>query len=1683
MLLNAGYEANEELFNNDATVIYRGVRAIDQKNVIIKTLKKSYPSSKEILRVKREYELSKYLLNIDGVRQVYELIENNNSLMLVSEDIGGKTLKKTFLQPTVTVSEIDIEERLAIAIKIANALSHIHHHGIIHKDISPDNIVYNPATEQVKIIDFGISSLSSVEQHSFQNHNELEGKAEYISPEQTGRINRVIDYRSDLYSLGVTLYQLFTSELPFKEHHRIELIHAHIAKVPRSPDEINDRLPLSLVKIINRLLCKSADERYQTASGLSHDLSLCLQQLKRKSASDFVLGELDKSPKLQLKQKLYGREGEIGLLLKSFDRVAQSAAEIILVSGLSGVGKSALVNEVHKPLTEKQGLFISGKFEKNRRSTPFYAWRQALTALADYILKEDEASLIAWRNLIQDAVGDNGQVIIDAIPTFELILGKQPTASPLTGMQAQHRLSYVFNQFISAIALKEHPLVIFIDDWQWADTASIKLLKSLVKGKTKQYFLFIAAYRDNEITTTHPFSLSLSTIEKSPLNVEHFHLENLTESATHELISDALQSSENTKELSRLVYEKTLGNAFFLVQFLEMLEKKELLSFDLQQSHWVWELAELNKLSITRNVVDLMVDKIKQLPAPSQKALKYAACLGNRFHLTELANILDESVEQTASLINIPVKEGILRYAKEVYQFVHDRVQQAAYSIFDEKTKRKVHYSIAKALLNTLSEDEQSKQLFDIVRHLNVAKPIIKENQEKQILSSLNLLAGQRAKQVTAYDAALKHFTNAISVLADDCWHDDNHQSTIQLYLEAAEVAYFLNLFEQMESWLALVLEKAKTPIERAQVAVIHLQAYTAQNRLSEAVDASLHALALLEVNIPKEPNDLQVIFNLLKTKKTLKGHSPQELLSLNQMTDPQQLLIMDILGLTVPAAYWTSPNLVAMIIFKMTQNSVTQGYAPISGYAFSWWGITECAMLGNIESGYRYGELGIKLAETHNLYLQQPVFFSGWMINNYKHPLADSLVILDRAYSLSLEKGDYEYASYALNNNIQHKLHCGEVLTTLLPSMENAHQTLKTFNMASSQFWHDICWQLAQNLSSLNTAPKLLSGSAYDEAEYLAQHLKENDASTLFFLYFAKLMQSYLLDDIEQAQVNRRKIKPYLKAGMGTYQHRLFYFYDSLTLLANENIPLFKKYLYQRQVLLNQRKLKKWAKFSPKNHLHQWHLVQAEYFRVTNKPNQALKHYNLATQLANESGFIHEEALCYELLTKFHINNHQKRYAVHDLIQSHYLYSQWGAAGKAMQLQQHYAHTFPQILNYVDINNQEKTLLEPDYTQHSLTASTSHHQSNQLDLETVIKSSQLIAGEIVFADLIKTLSSFILENAGAQRFLLLKVSSEGSSIEFESVLDNDVITSKLPDNEGSEHAQYAFPTSLISYVQRTLQSVALENALTHDDFCQDNYFQMNKVKSAFCSPMLHQGQLTGIIYLENRLIPGVFTPERIELIQLLSSQAAISIENSKLYSNLENKVLERTQQLEVANEQLQLLATTDNLTNLSNRRQFNDQIKLELGRAKRNQQVISLLLCDVDNFKTFNDCYGHIDGDECLRKIGAVFQALFNRASDLAARYGGEEFAVILTSIDSDSALEMANKLCKNVQELHIPHKMNGKHDMVTISVGCHSIVPSLEQDIDSQIDNLLRQTDKALYLAKEKGRNCAATLLSNEM
>ncbi len=1707
MLTIADFTLTELLYDNGGTRVHRAVRNSDGKPVTLKILGEERQQAEGFAGYQREYEITRALDGIEDVITVYDLIDIQNSVMIVGEDIGACSL-----DIILATEKLDLETGLKLACRLARALGKIHQHKVIHKDFNPANLIWNRDTDALRIIDFGIASQLNREQQEFENPNQLEGTLAYISPEQTGRVNRKLDYRTDLYSLGVCLYQLFTGRLPFAFREGIELVHAHIALAPIPPHQLLPEIPLVLSQIILRLMEKMADDRYQSAWGVQHDLERCLNQWQERSCITlFPLAENDASFGFHIPQKLYGREREVESIIDAFERVSQGNSELLLVSGFSGIGKSSLVHEVHQPLTEKRGYFASGKFDQYQRDMPFYAWSLALEDFCSLLLKEDEASLAQWRTHILSAVGTIGKVLTSIMPSIELIIGEQPETEPLSGEQALNRLNYVFGKFIGAVSSKDHPLVIFIDDWQWADAGSLSLLKSLMASREHQYLLLIGAYRDNEVDSLHPFSTAIDELRKAQTRIATISLGNLAQEDVHALISDTLEDAPGLESVSRQLFDKTQGNAFFLVQLLNDLYEKSVITFDRKSQHWIWQQSEIESIKIADNVVSLMTEKISSLPKDTQQALTHAACIGDRFDLATLSRILGKAAHHTADDLEASLQEGVLipiglnyRFARQKnntgnvhYHFIHDRVRQAAYGMLAPDTAARIHFQIAQTWLTNNGGGEPEHNIFDIANQYNAGRPIICHDLQKNELLAINLQAGKRAKHATDYATALLYLQTALELRSPDCWQENPGQIS-ELLLLAAEAAFLCKDFSSMESWLEEYLGLVTAPLARISAFKIRLQAYVAQNRLSEAVDVALHALQLLGIKLPKKPSSMQVMTGLLHTKLVLRGKSFAELKSLPKMTDPVKLAGMELLGLTIPPAYWTSQELVALTVFQMVRESVLHGYSPNAGYGFSWWGITESAMLGNIETGYNFGEFAIDLANKFKLNLQQPLFFAAWIIRKFKHPLKEMLPVFEQSYSVALEKGDFEYASYARNNHIQTQFHTGRNLHDLLAEMEQAHRDLERFQIGSSLYWHDMCWQTALNFVNYPSPVHVLAGPAYDEAVSLPQHLKVNDASSLFLLYSAKLMLSFFHNDTDNARAYAHTARTYLKGGVGMHAFALFHFYESLVLLADsENDSFLDRKRRLRKVANNQKQLLKWAKHAPMNHLHHWNLVEAECLRISRQPDQALRYYERAIDLARDNGFIHEEALAQELACRFHLQLKQERLASYSLRQSIQLYERWGANGKLAQLRAAY----PALLLTAGQTTEQRRTTSTTPGKATYRSHGSAHGVEAFDFSAITQASQAISGEIVAEKLVTTLLKIVIAHSGAQKALL--VLKHGDELRIEALgIAGESIAVSVQAQPIDSSSDAPLPRTMIHFVARTAKSVVIDDARRASQFSQDPYVLREKPLSVLCQPIVQQGKLMGILYLENNLTSGAFTNDRLELLRLLSSQAAISIENASLYRVLEQKVEERTQKLQAslitqerlnselqlssqelenayaqlrdANQLLQQRADTDGLTGLANRRYFNERLAYELERCARDQQTLTLLLCDLDNFKRYNDTYGHVEGDECLRMTATTMKSVFGRTTDLVARYGGEEFVILLPATDAGQAEKLGNQMRQALESLAIPHSGNGQHGVVTLSIGCYALTPTpgMEQQ------TVIEQADKALYQAKREGRNRLAVL-----
>ncbi|WP_017718864.1 AAA family ATPase, partial [Kamptonema formosum] len=1503
MITISGCQITQQLHESASSLVFRAMRPTDGQPLVLKMLKQAYPPPEIVAQFRREYEVTRSL-NLAGVVDAYSWESDSNRPVMVLEDFGGESLAKLNLAGSLTLTGF-----LPLAIEIASILGQIHQRYIIHKDINSSNILFNPATQQVKVIDFGISTVLSRENPTFGNPNLLEGTLAYISPEQTGRMNRAIDYRTDFYSLGVTFYELLTGQLPFATDDALELVHCHIAKVPAPPHDLKPDIPQTVSEIVLKLMAKNAEDRYQSARGLVADLEECLRQWQAKNQIDpFRLGRHDISDRFQIPQKLYGREKEVATLMAAIERVSSGASEMILVSGYSGIGKSALVQEVYKPLTKQRGYFISGKFDQFQRNIPYASLIQAFRSLAQQLLTETEAQIARWREKLQAALGANGQVIVEVIPEVELIIGPQPSVPELGAAEAQNRFNLVFQNFIKVFTQPQHPLVVFLDDLQWADGASLKLIQLLMAAAEPGLSL-IGAYRDNEVSDAHPLMLAIEEIKKAGATVNQISLFPLATRHITELIADLLHCQPAPAQpLAELVRAKTGGNPFFVTEFLKSLYAEQLIAFDYQRNSWQWDLRQIQSRQITDNVVELMAAKVQKLPPETQAVLKLAACAGNQFDLDRLAVVSEKAPRETAAdlwpaiaegfvlplsdtykLMELDV-EGLSDQVSAEYKFAHDRIQQAVYSLIPEADKQAVHLRVGQLLLQNTPAEELELKIFDIVNQLNQGRALIGEQTERDELGRLNLQAGKKAKASAAYQSALSYLQLGIGLLGENSWQTQ-YDLTLALYEEAAEAAYLCGDFEEMERLGALVLERALTPLDKVAVYEAKILAYSAQSKLLLSLQTGLEFLKLLDLIFPEKPTLADIMQALQETQSVLAGKEPRDLIELPAMTERAKLAAMRILTKLCLPAFVAMNELIPLLIGKQVNLSVEYGNAADSAYAYAMYGLILCGG-GDIDTGYLFGQLALQVLERLNAkkLKARTYFMVSAFVTHWKERLRDIVPLFLESYQSGLAAGDLEFAAngsatYSITSYL-----AGKELNELEREMAKYGKALAKLGQETILHYHLIYWQAVLNLLGRSENRCRLMGEVYRDYKMLPLHIAARDRGSLFNLYFNSKILFYLFQEVRQASEYLEIAEEYFIQLETSLYAPPYNLYNSLIRLAVfPDAPESERERILEKVAANQAKMETWAKHAPMNCAHKFHLVEAERARVLGNYAEAREHYDSAIALAQENEYLNEEALACELAGRFYLARGQNRIARHYLQDAHYAYQQWGAVAKVKDLEERY----PQFLAPASSATKSATI-----------STTGSGSGETLDLATVVKASQAIAGEIVLDKLLAKLINLVLENAGAQKGFLILSDSGKLTIEAALHADNPAeVLQSIPALDSG-----LLPAAIINYVARTQENVVLNDASSEGIFTTDSYITANQPKSVLCAPILNQGKLTGILYLENNIANAAFTADRLEVVRILSAQAAISIENALLYRTLEQKVIERTAQLAAANQEITLL-------------------------------------------------------------------------------------------------------------------------------------------------------------------------------
>jgi PAS domain S-box-containing protein len=1463
-------DSSQVLWEDGERVLSRRWRLDDNGNrvaMLLVAVAADRPSRSILDRLAHELSLKDELEAAWAVRPLQVERGSGRTMLLVLEDPGGEPLARLLGLP------MDVGGFLALAIGAATALGKLHQRGLIHKDIKPANILVHCADGHVRLTGFGIASRLSRERQAPEPPETIAGTLAYMAPEQTGRMNRSIDARSDLYALGVTLYQMLTGVLPLTAADPMEWVHCHIARQPVPPGERLESVPAPVSAIIMKLLAKTPEDRYQTAGGVERDLRRCLAGWEaRRCIDDFPLGLQDTPNQLLIPEKLYGRDREIATLLSCFDRIIKTGVpELVLVSGYSGIGKSSVVDELHKVLVPARGLFASGKFDQYKRDIPYATLVQAFQSLVRPLLSKSDTELASWRHALLEALGSNGRLMIDLIPELKLIIGDQPPVPELPPQQAQSRFQLVFRRFIGAFARPNQPLALFLDDLQWLDAATLDLLEVLLRPDL-EHLMLIGAYRDNEVAPAHPLMRKLDAIKAAGGKVVEIKLSSLAQEHLGQLVADALRCElERAAPLAKLVHVKTGGNPFFAIQFLSSLVEEGLLTFDHDGARWSWDIDRMHARGYSDNVVDLMVGKLTRLPTEAQNALQHLACLGNIAESTALSTVLGISERQLDTTLWPARHQGLVERVAGAYRFVHDRVQEAAYGLIPEQLRGEAHLRIGRLLAAHTPPEKPEKATFDIVNQLNRGASLMTSMQEREQLAALNLLAGERAKASSAYVSALNYLTAGAALLAEDCWVR-RRELSFALELNRAECEFLTRALAEAEQRLETLSAHATDPVERATVACLRVDLYVTLDQSPRAVAVGLDFLRHLGIEWSPHPTAEEARREYERIWSTLGDRPIEALVELPLLSDPASLATLDVLNkLALPALY-TDANLLSLVSCRAVNLSLEGGNCDASSLAYTVLGFVAGPRFGDYQAGFRFGQLGYDLVEKRGLKrFQTRIFFNfGSLVIPWTRHIRGGRDLVRRALETANQSGDlnFEASCYAhLNTNL---LAAGD------PLDEVQREAERGLTFALKMRFRLAIDRVRTQLGLIRTLRGLTPTFGSFDEEGFDEHLFEyglanNPGLALAegWYWIRKMQARFFAGDNAGAVEASGRAQRLLWTSPSMFETAEFSFYDALVHAAScHRAPPEERQQHFSALVAHHKQLEVWAEHCTENFENRAALVGAEIARIDGRAFDAMNLYEQAIVSAQANGFVHNEALANELAARFYIAYGFEQIAYLYLRNARDCYLRWGADGKVRQLDAMY----PRL-----------RMEEPAPASTSTIAAS----VEQLDLASVIKVSQAISGEIVLEKLLEMLMRTALEQAGAERGLLIFSRGAEQRIAAEATTEGDLVTVH-PRDEGV--AATVLPESMLHYVLRTRESVILDDATSHYLFSADPYIFQRRARSILCLPLINQRKCIGILYLENNLTPNVFSPGRVALLKVLASQAAISLENSRLYDDLADR-------------------------------------------------------------------------------------------------------------------------------------------------------------------------------------------------
>ena len=1491
-----GVRVTETLHEGENAVVYRGQRVADGRAVIVKLLGEDYPTPERVASFRQEFELSR---RFSPAPEVCSFEQVEGRWVMVLDDTGGSSLERLKVAGRLSVVEL-----LRLALKITDRVGEVHLQRVIHRDINPANIVVS-ASGDVRLIDFSVSTLLQRHSAGFTGPAALEGTLAYIAPEQTGRMNRAVDHRADLYSLGVTLYELAVGNPPFRSGDPIELVHSHIAKRPRAPSEARPEIPEAVSRIILKLLAKNVEERYQSSLGLRHDLQRCLAQAERGEAIDLpALGERDVSEIFHVPETLYGRRTELEALLGAFERVSAGACELAVVSGAPGIGKSALVRELYRPVTRARGYFIAGKFDQFGRNVPYSSLLQAFRSLVRLLLAEPPERVAAWRRRLLEAVGPNGQVLIRVIPELGLILGAQPEVPELRPEDAHNRFNLTFRAVIRAFAGTQHPLVLFLDDLQWADHASLELLEVVTVAAQTPGLLVLVAHRSNEVQGGHPALMTLDRIRGGGVRATEVHLEALGASDVAALVGDALRCRpEEGAPLAELVRAKTGGNPFFVGEFLRHLHDDELLELDRVRGRWRWDLEKIRGRNITDNVVELMAQKIGELDADARDVLKVASVLGSRFDLRSVSQTVEQPPGTVVQALwralqagfVAPVGEAVALLSLEFeaasapaveLRFTHDRIQQAVYAMTPEDARPAVHRRIGEHLLSSARPEELPEKIFDIVGHLNHGLSLLSTWEQRERLARLNLAAARRARDASAFAAALNYFRVGAELTADEGWARD-YALTFALHLGAAESACLINEGPTTDRLAAAALARARGALDRVKVQQVLIQAKTIQLDLKTAVRMAMSSLRELGVRLPLDPGKLDVLAAVLRTKLALAGKDVGSFAALPAASDPLVLARAEVMANVISAAYRGVPNAFILFVLELVRISVRHGNTPASGFAYACYALILSGALGDVAGALRLVpvvDAMLDLPATRP-FKAKTLFALGAFVLPWGAHLR---VCADRLYDgflRGLEVGDLEFAAHTGYLRSYFRLRTCDNLQDLIVDLERMASALRPLEQDRSAELCRLYLQVARNLRGQAAAPARLTGPDFDIERNLAESDRLADTRAIVEGSLQKLIVAFMLGDLEAARAMADKIPRHLDDLPGFPPACESRFWDALVALAELPRGGPERRAAIRRAERDLSRLRVWAAAAPDNYLHMRLLVEAELHRAQGREGDARVAYDQAIAAASDRHLLRDEGVACERAAAFYAGADQPELGLLYLRRAHRCYAHWGANAKVAAIEA----ASPQVAVVRPTLGREATV-------HATTK-----LGSTLDLTSVLRASQAISSEIAWEKLVAAMIKVVMESAGADRAALLQA-REGA---WECVFEGNAGAAGLIIERGPPARADRLALAAVHYVARTREVLVRDRRGEEGPCADDPYLVASAVRSLLCMPLVNQSRLVGVLYLENSVSDGAFFEARLSFLRMLAAQMAISLENADLVSNLEQMVERRTAELREANASL----------------------------------------------------------------------------------------------------------------------------------------------------------------------------------